>query len=109
AGYFACAYVGTAVSLPPSGFAVFWPATAFLISILLLQPPQPWWLSVAVIVPTHFLLASILQPDAPLVVVLTQIGGNLALAAATVAAANRAMAKPHTFDSLPAGALVILS
>jgi hypothetical protein len=108
AGYYACAYIGTALSVPPSGFAVMWPATAFLISILLLEPPKRWWLYAVVIVPAHFQLATILQPHASAVVVLTQIGGNLALAAATVAAANRAMAKPRDFDSFRSVLLFIL-
>ena len=97
-----------ALSVPPSGFAIVWPATAFLISILLLEPPRRWWLYAAAIVPAHFHLASILQPEAPFVVVLTQVGGNLLLAAATVAAVDRAMQKPRDFDSFRSVLMFVL-
>ena len=35
-GYIACALVGTALSIAPDGFAIIWPATAFLIGVLLI-------------------------------------------------------------------------
>ena len=108
AGYYACAYIGTALSVPPSGFAILWPATAFLISILLVEPPRRWWLYAAVIVPAHFHLAAILQPHAPFVVVLTQIGGNLALAASTAVAVNATMLKPRDFGSFRSVLVFIL-
>ncbi|HEU4651752.1 MAG TPA: hypothetical protein VFS49_10095, partial [Croceibacterium sp.] len=85
AGYVACAVVGTVISVPPDGFALIWPATAFLIAALMILPPRAWW-SAAAVVPTHFVLAALAQPDAPVAVVATQIGGNLALAFATVVA-----------------------
>src|SRR3954470_16066038 len=63
AGYFACAVVGTVLSVPPDGFAVVWPATAFLIGVLLILPPRAWWCSAAAI-PAHLLVAAVWQPDA---------------------------------------------
>ncbi|HEY5711727.1 MAG TPA: MASE1 domain-containing protein [Allosphingosinicella sp.] len=98
-GYYGCAVIGTLLSVPPSGFAVIWPATAFLISLLLILPPRQWWLVVAGVVPTHFFLAATFQPEAPLIVVLTQIAGNCALAAATVAALRATIGSRHLFDS----------
>ncbi|HEX5006503.1 MAG TPA: hypothetical protein VFV70_05290, partial [Hyphomonadaceae bacterium] len=98
AGYYACAAVGTVLSVPPSGFAIIWPATAFLISVLLVVPSRMWWLHIAVVVLAHFHLATIYQPHAPFVVVLTQITGNLALAISTVAAVQFATHKPVLFD-----------
>ena len=76
AGYYACAVVGTVLSVPPSGFAIIWPATAFLISVLLVVPSRMWWPHIAVVVLVHFHLATIYQAHAPFVVVLTQITGN---------------------------------
>jgi signal transduction histidine kinase len=98
-GYYGCAVIGTLLSVPPSGFAIIWPATAFLISLLLILPPRQWWLVVAGVVPTHFLLAAALQPHAALVVVITQIAGNFALAAATVAALRWTIGSRPLFDS----------
>ena len=76
-GYYLSAVVGTLLSVPPSGFAIIWPATAFLISIFLITPPNRWWLCIVGVVPMHFYLAATFQPHAALPVVLTQIGGNL--------------------------------
>jgi PAS domain S-box-containing protein len=99
AGYVACAAVGTVLSVPPDGFAIVWPATAFLIGLMLLLPPREWWWLVAAVVPTHFLIAAVLQPDAPLAVVATQVGGNFALAVATVVALRKTIGKDPRFDT----------
>jgi PAS domain S-box-containing protein len=98
-GYYACALIGTVLSVPPSGFAIIWPATAFLISILLVAPTRLWWLYLGVIVPAHFHLATIFQPQAAFVVVLTQIAGNFALAVSTVLAVRVVSRKPVLFDT----------
>ena len=98
-GYYASAVVGTLLSVPPSGFAIIWPATAFLISVFLIAPPKRWWLCIAAVVPTHFYLAATLQPEAPFQVVLTQIGGNLALALSTVIALQKTIGKKVHFDT----------
>ena len=99
AGYYACAVIGTALSVPPSGFAIIWPATAFLISVLLVSPKRLWWLYLGVVVPAHFHLAGILQPHAPFLVVLTQIAGNFALALSTVFAVEVFARKSILFDT----------
>ena len=99
AGYVACAVIGTVLSLPPDGFAVVWPASAFLIGLMLLLPKRQWWLLVAGVVPSHFLMAALVQAHAPLAVVATQVLGNLLLAAATVAALERTFGKEPLFDT----------
>ena len=102
AGYYACAAIGTVLSVPPSGFAIIWPATAFLISVLLIAPVRLWWMYLGVVLLAHFHLATIFQPAAPFVVVLTQILGNFALAIATVLAVQAATHKPILFDTFRA-------
>src|SRR6478752_3745292 len=67
-GYLACAVVGTVLSVPPNGFAIVWPATAFLIGLMLVLPPRQWWWLAAGVVPTHLLMAAVMQPHAPLLV-----------------------------------------
>jgi integral membrane sensor domain MASE1 len=98
-GYYASAVIGTVLSVPPSGFAIIWPATAFVISVLLVAPARLWWLYLSVVILAHFHLATIFQPGAPSVVVLTQIGGNIALAISTVLAVQYATRKPALFDT----------
>jgi signal transduction histidine kinase len=98
AGYAACAVIGTVLSVPPDGFAMIWPATAFLIAVLMVLPPRKWW-GVAAVVPAHFLLAAMLRPDAPFVVVATQLSGNLALAFATALALRRTIGADPRFDT----------
>src|SRR4029077_19451090 len=99
-GYYVSAVIGTLLSVPPSGFAIIWPATAFLISIFLITPRSRWWLCIAAVVPMHFYLAATLQPQAPLPVVLTQVGGNLLLALTTVIAIRAAIGEYLGFDTL---------
>ena len=108
AGYLACAVIGTVLSVPPDSFAIIWPATPFLIGVALLLPTNRWWPCVATIVPTHFALAAMFQPDAPPIVVATQIGGNLALAAATVFAAHRTIGKSLRFDTFASVSMFML-
>nr|WP_283938549.1 MASE1 domain-containing protein [Sphingomonas alba] len=98
-GYYVSALVGTLLSVPPSGFAIIWPATAFLVSTFLIIAPSRWWLCVAAVIPTHFYIAATLQPGAPIPVVVTQIGGNLILALATVVAVQKAVGARVRFDS----------
>lgn len=99
AGYYACAVIGTVVSVPPSGFAIIWPATAFLISVLLIAPMRLWWLHLGVVVLAHFHLATIYQPAAPFAVVMTQIAGNIVLAISTVLAVHALTPKPVRFET----------
>src|SRR5262245_42767636 len=80
AGYFVLAVVGSVLSVPPSGFAIIWPATAFLTAVLLLTPARQWWIYPLTVVPTHFALVAIFEPM-PFAVGLTQIAGNFLLAA----------------------------
>lgn len=98
AGYFAGAVIGTVLSVPPSGFAIIWPATAFLIAVLMLLPPRQWWLCAAGVIPTHYALAALFQSSAPLVVVTTQVAGNLLVAGTTVAVVRAAIGRTPAFD-----------
>jgi signal transduction histidine kinase len=100
AGYYALAVVGTALSVPPSGFAILWPATAFLISVLLLTSPRFWWLYLLAVVPVHFhLVRSFQTADVPFLVVLCQIAGNFALAIATALVSRTLIEQPLRLDS----------
>ena len=99
-GYFACAAIGTLLSVPPSGFAIIWPATAFLISLFLISRLRQWLWCIAGVVPTHFLVAAVFQPHAPFIVILTQIGGNVLLALLTVVALRRALGERPRFNTL---------
>ncbi len=87
--YYVLAALGTVLSIPPSGFAIIWPATAFLVGVLLLTPAKRWWLYLFGLIPAHLLLTAQLQPDASPAVVVSQLMGNLALATATALAARR--------------------
>ena len=98
-GYFACAVIGALLSVPSSSFSIIWPATAFLMSVLLILPTSRWWLCAVGVIPTHVYLAATVQPAAPLVVVMTQIIGNLVLAVAAILAVRRTIARPLLFDS----------
>jgi hypothetical protein len=58
-GYFACAVIGTALSVPPSSFYIIWPATAFLMSVFLILPTNRWWLCAVGVIPAHYLAATL--------------------------------------------------
>lgn len=101
AGYYFSALIGTIVSVPPLGFAIVWPATAFLIGVFLLTPSTAWWRYAAMVVAAHFFLASSFDA-APFSVILTQIAGNLGLAAATAGAVRLMFPDTMRFDSFGA-------
>ena len=42
AGYLVCVFIGAVLSVPADGFAIIWPARAFLISVLMLLPVRRW-------------------------------------------------------------------
>jgi signal transduction histidine kinase len=101
AGYYALAVVGTVLSVPPSNFAIIWPATAFLVAVLLLTPTGHWWIYLVALVPTHFhMVDHYEQADTPLLVILCQIGGNFALAIATTLAVRLMSKGPLQFNTL---------
>jgi signal transduction histidine kinase len=109
AGYYVCALVGTVLSLPPSDFAILWPATAFLTAALLVLPPRDVWLTPLVVVPAHLLLMwSAPSGPAPLLVALTQVAGNLGLAGATAFAVRKADAGPLRLDTFRSALVFIL-
>ncbi len=111
-GYAVSAYVGTVLSLPPSGFAIVWPATALLAAVLLMTPIRDWWAYLAPLVPVHMLLVAQVQaPHAafpPLAVVLTQLGGNFATAAAVALVVRRLAPGALRVDSFK-GALTFIA
>ncbi len=100
AGYYALAIVGTVLSVPPSGFAIVWPATAFLVSILLLSPMRHWWLHLLAVIPAHFHMVYFFQSaDLPLIVILTQLAGNFSLATITAVVVRTTSELPLRFDN----------
>jgi signal transduction histidine kinase len=100
AGYYALAVVGTVLSVPPSGFAVIWPATAFLVSVLILAPARHWWLYLLSVIPAHFHMVYHFQnADLALVVILSQLAGNVSLAIITSLVVRTTLRPLVRFDS----------
>jgi signal transduction histidine kinase len=101
ASYYALAVVGTVLSVPPAGFAIIWPATALLVSILILAPARHWWVYLLAVVPAHFHMVYHFQnSNLPLVVVLCQLLGNFSLAIITALAVRTTSEAPLRFDNL---------
>ena len=99
AGYYIGGMVGTVLSLPPSGFAILWPATAFLIGVLLITPPRTGWLYLAGVLPAHAYLAA-RTGGIPWPVMASQVSGNIGLALATVAVLRSGGEAEPRFNSL---------
>src|SRR5262245_31984482 len=100
AAYYLLAVVGTVLSVPPTGFAIVWPATALITGVLLLVPSRQWWRYLAAVVLAHFHMVYYVQhANIPLLVVLSQIIGNLGLALATASALRAANAVPLRLNS----------
>ena len=95
AGYYGYAYIGTLLAVPPSGFAILWIATAFLLGVMLQTPVRSWWVVLG-IVPTHFYLIS--DFGTPFGVALTQVGGNLFVAGASALVVRRVLGAPLQLD-----------
>lgn len=99
-GYYVCCFVGTVLSVPPSGYAIIWPATAFLVGVLLLTPVRYWWTYLLGVVPAHLLLVDVFQhPPTPPLLAAFQIAGNAALATINALAVRRTNRGPLRFDS----------
>ena len=100
AGYYGLAVVGTVLSVAPSRFAIIWPATAFLVTILILSPIRRWWLYLLPVVPVHLHMAYLFQSaELPLTVVITQLTGNFTLAAITALVVRNTTEQPLRFDT----------
>ena len=100
AGYYLAGVVGTVLSVPPSGFAIIWPATAFLVAVLLIAPPRLGWLYLAGVIPAHFhLVMNFQHADVPLVVMVSQVTGNIGLAVATSLVVRGPDGAPPRFDN----------
>ena len=101
AGYLACVFIGAVLSVPADGFAIIWPARAFLISVLMLLPLRRWW-CIASVIPTHFLIAAAFLPDTPTGLVATQVLGHLAVATGTALAVRQINPVEAPFQSVTA-------
>jgi signal transduction histidine kinase len=102
AAYYALAIVGIVLSVPPAGFAILWPATALLIGVLLLVPPRRWWLYLLAVGLAHVHMVYRFQhPELAVMVVLTQLIGNLGLAVATAVVVRAANPSPLRLNSFP--------
>jgi len=100
AAYYALGLLGTVLSVPPAGFAIIWPATALLIGVLLLVPPSQWWIYLSAVVSAHLAMVYRFQhQELALVVVLSQIVGNLGLAVATATAVRATFPTPLRLNS----------
>jgi PAS domain S-box-containing protein len=98
AGYFACAMLSMTLRFVPDGWAIVWPARAFLIAVLMLLPLRKWWL-VAAVAPVHFLVSIGFLPEAPLLAVTVQLLGHLTVALASVLAIKRLVPSGRPFDT----------
>lgn len=101
AGYFACVFIGAVLSVPSDGFAIIWPARAFLIAVLMLLPVRRWW-PIAVVIPTHFLIAAVFMPGTPPGMLAIQVLGHLAIAFATALAVRRLTPPEAPFEGVAA-------
>ncbi len=88
AGYFACVFVGALLSVPTDGFAIIWPARAFLIAMLMLLPVRRWW-TIAAVIPTHFAMAAVFLPGTAPGMLAVQVLGHLSVALATAFAVRK--------------------
>src|SRR5688572_2489087 len=100
-GYVACLFLGAVFSVPEDGFAIIWPARAFLISVLLLLPPRQWW-CIGAIVPAHALMAAIFLPGTPAALLASQVFGHLAVAVATAFVVRKMNAPEAPFEGFAA-------
>jgi signal transduction histidine kinase len=109
-GYYVLAYIGTILHVPPSSNAIVWLATAFLAGVFFLTPARVWWTFLLGLVPVHLYLVEHINARQPsLVVALTQIAGNVALAAAMVLVMRRVAKSPTPrFDTFQAMLTYIL-
>jgi signal transduction histidine kinase len=101
AGYFACVFIGAVLSVPTDGFAIIWPARAFLIAVLMLLPLRRWW-PIAVVIPTHFVIAAVFMPGSDPGLLATQVLGHLAVALATALAVRKISPADAPFEGVTA-------
>lgn len=97
-GYYVGAVTGSVVSVPPTGFAIIWPATSVLTAAFLLTPARAWWIYLLGVLPVHLLLVRAVDP-VPLTVALIQVSGNLGLAATTAVVVRWAHRGVPRFDA----------
>lgn len=101
AGYFACVFIGAVLSVPTDGFAIIWPARAFLIAVLMLLPVRRWW-PIAVVIPTHFLIAAVFMPGTDPGMLAIQVLGHLTVALATAFALRKVNSVEAPFEGVSA-------
>ena len=87
--YAATAWLGTAFIFPATRVSVLWFPNAILLAALLLARRRDWWIFLAVVLPAHFLVTSLLVGMSPARAVIGYVGncatalvGALALSAA---------------------------
>lgn len=98
--YYALAAVGTVLSVAPSDFAIIWPATAFLVSVLVLSPMRHWWLYLLAVIPAHFhMVYTFENAELPSIVILTQLTGNFSLGVITALVVRSTSELPLRFEN----------
>jgi signal transduction histidine kinase len=100
AGYYLGALAGLSVLYPASPVAIVFPSNAILLAALMLTPVRTWWLNLLVIVPTHYLVTTQLQPGAPLVAMVGQVAGNCGQAVLAALAVRHFAGVQPRFDTL---------
>src|SRR6478609_5319875 len=100
-GYFACVFIGAVLSVPTDGFAIIWPARAFLIAVLMLLPVRRWW-PIAAVIPTHFAMAAVFLPGTAPGMLAIQVLGHLAVALATAFAVRKISPPEAPFEGVAA-------
>src|SRR5262249_33529394 len=92
------AQIGFLLRFPPATTSLIWPPNALLTAVLLMTPPQRWWLCVAAVLPVHVLVALAAGFSLPFVLVLFATNWLEALVAAGVVL--RWSDNPVRFDTL---------
>jgi hypothetical protein len=80
--------------------AIIWPATAFLVAVLILSPTRDWSPHLLAVIPAHFHMVYHFQnADLPSIVILTQLTGNLSLAVITALVVRTTSETPLRLES----------
>ena len=98
AGYYGAGIVALALRLEPGGISTIWLPGGVLLAAFLLTPVRLWWLHLAALLPVHLHLVSHFQGPVPLVIMLTQFGGNVAQAMLGAIVAQRLIGGPRRLD-----------
>src|SRR5262245_25077565 len=94
--YYLAARLGLGFRFQSSQIGVVWPASAVLLSGLLLAPRSRWWLVISAVAVAHAAAAGL---SVPAWRVVWQIAGNVVFTIATVEALRRFAGLPLHFES----------